>query len=664
MSTALHVFALAAIGVVCLVHGESDASLDAVDQCTVDNWGQPHQTRRPFRSTYTTAIREKCAAEFAKSTPMATTLQNAMVNFYPNTSIYDTFKGIDLVPENNHLFADFPSPWKRNLDASKSKPGSMHGMTCDTPMDDGSTWSVTRIGPMITRGGYDWTQIGWDDVFGLEEKLKRFPDGVYALEQVSVPVLKDGTRLGNPPVHIHHIHVGPKTGVRQRTDLFACLTSSDGEVCYDPTRVFEHHGDYQCTEDEGGLDCLVETIPDGYGKLLTYPLGLEGDINDVRAVDSEPLEWYYELGIRWVPRIAADGTESTIKPINFFNFAGPGDFSLRHQNSYIFTFQAPTDHDNLFWYTGRMPFSGQMLRNKFHAHNKIFKESIFFAASPAELGLTRENKLVPDKPYHTVDIRDGGFNSLDEVKQFIMDNLDASAKAFDTLHGEGYYTSVVDMDNDKSSRLRPRAVCHGVSKLEEVEGYFYDRREPTCCAPWDIERGDIFTVVGFNKKLQHAMGPHTDIKPATFPGHVGWWLSTTNEEEKPISRFGLGMFTQEPNGYLYDIKRMSPYQRLGYQLNGGTISHHNVFFHDQFLGSAILLTLLSHPIVFLILILMLVGILIHRCLKNYVIRVLKKRSPNSSSDDSCPDPEAVIHSVAKAVTNGSEAELINILHKQ
>ena len=89
---------------------------------------------------------------------------------------------------------------------------------------------------------------------------------------------------------------------------------------------------------------MFETIPDGYGKLMKKTLGLEGDLNDVRATGSPPMEWYYELGIKWVPYTAA------IKPIDFHNFAGPGDFNPFNQNNYIFTFQSPTDHDSLFWY--------------------------------------------------------------------------------------------------------------------------------------------------------------------------------------------------------------------------------------------------------------------------------------------------------------------------
>lgn len=53
----------------------------------------------------------------------------------------------------------------------------------------------------------------------------------------------------------------------------------------------------------GDLDCFTESVPDGYGKLLTRPLGVEGDINDIRAPNSTVLEWYYQLAARWVPKL-------------------------------------------------------------------------------------------------------------------------------------------------------------------------------------------------------------------------------------------------------------------------------------------------------------------------------------------------------------------------
>lgn len=64
----------------------------------------------------------------------------------------------------------------------------------------------------------------------MEGKLAKYPHGVYVLEQFSGAVTADGTRLGNPPIHIHHIHVGPSPGVRQRADAVGCVLQ--GKTCY------------------------------------------------------------------------------------------------------------------------------------------------------------------------------------------------------------------------------------------------------------------------------------------------------------------------------------------------------------------------------------------------------------------------------------------------
>jgi hypothetical protein len=91
-----------------------------------------------------------------------------------------------------------------------------------------------------------------------------------------------------------------------------------------------------------------------------------------------------------------------------------------------FVSQSPTDAESIFWYTGRMHHSGTMLRLKQHAHNIIFRESIFFAASPEQLGLTKANKLVPDFPYNVVRTKEAGFGSNAEVKRFILETLERS----------------------------------------------------------------------------------------------------------------------------------------------------------------------------------------------------------------------------------------------
>lgn len=81
-----------------------------------------------------------------------------------------------------------------------------------------------------SQGGYDWIQVGWDNLWDLQAKLKEHPHGIYVLEQFSSAVTADGTRLGHPPIHIHHIHVGPSPGVRQRADAVGCVVG--GQLCY------------------------------------------------------------------------------------------------------------------------------------------------------------------------------------------------------------------------------------------------------------------------------------------------------------------------------------------------------------------------------------------------------------------------------------------------
>jgi hypothetical protein len=86
------------------------------------------------------------------------------------------------------------------------------------------------------------------------------------------------------------------------------------------------------------MDCLTESIPDGYGKLITFPLGLEGDINDVRPPNSTAMEWYYQLSARWVPKLEcsefpqpADDDDSTATPVAEGSAAGaPSESSIAH----------------------------------------------------------------------------------------------------------------------------------------------------------------------------------------------------------------------------------------------------------------------------------------------------------------------------------------------
>jgi hypothetical protein len=555
--------------------------LDVIDQCTFDNWGMPNQKNPPYRKGYNTEIQEACRIQFENNeNPMSEIFETATLNFYKNNADFDQFIGIDMVPENHYLFKS-GSPWGSKLDTTSVPPKTMRGSTCELELEDGTYWTINRIGPFKTHGGYDWTQMGWDNLWNLREKLEKYTDGIYVLDQFSSPVLKDGTRLGNPPIHVHHIHIGPRPGVRQRGEAINCLLND--HKCYDPTRVLEHHGDYEGRKNDVGLDLFSESIPEGYGKLITFQLGLEGDLNDVRPTDSDELEWYYELGGRWVPKNHPAG--KNVKPVSFHNFAGPGEFIPGVQSTYIFTFKNPTKEESIFWYSGRMHHSALMLRNKQHAHNAVYNEAIFFSATPEELGLTRENNLYPEHPSKVILTSTTGFENNTAVRKFILDNLKESInKPYKYIHRRiessndfGEYGKLQNEDsinyiNDYPGRKGrpPKAVCHAINNIEYAEdGYGYDRKEPTCCVNWEFDKGEIFTVVAFNGKLKKGI-IHKDEMPEFFPGHIGWWLSFDTRETPAKSHFSITQYTNNPD-YQYDAKSLRQLDHKVYiYLNHGT----------------------------------------------------------------------------------------------
>jgi hypothetical protein len=164
-----------------------------------------------------------------------------------------------------------------------------------------------------------------------------------------------------------HIIIGPVpangTYVRQKTSAFDCTAFKKKRACFYPDRVLKTHGDYNCVDNDGGLNFRLEKFPQGYGKFIDSALGLEGELNDVWATGSEPLVWYWEIGVRWVP------ADRKLKAASLHNFAGPGTVRPSNQRSLLVTFPVPTAYESIFWYTGRLVHSGELLRLKIHSHN-------------------------------------------------------------------------------------------------------------------------------------------------------------------------------------------------------------------------------------------------------------------------------------------------------
>jgi hypothetical protein len=229
------------------------------------NWGDPAATEPPYASSeyYEREIRLQCQEQWKMNErPMSELLNTATVIHSSNPSRYDSFESTDWIPENKDLYSN-GSPWGPKFDFP-SKKKTVSASSCRIPnIDKIHQWEITRIGPFRTTGGYDWTQIGWDNLWGISDLLETYPEGILLLRQYLSPVLKDGTRVSHPPLHIHHMHIGPSPYVRQRRNPVDCVLRGRG--CWDPVTVVEVHGDDDCRREGNGTshDCRIEHYPTG-----------------------------------------------------------------------------------------------------------------------------------------------------------------------------------------------------------------------------------------------------------------------------------------------------------------------------------------------------------------------------------------------------------------
>lgn len=92
----------------------------------------------------------------------------------------------------------------------------------------------------------------------------------------------------------------------------------------------------------------MEDLPVGYAKLVTGPLTINGELNDVRPAGSPDLEWYYQTAIRWIPKesvmndkinevhvTSSGGSLGAVKPLSMMYMWSPGRFDLSDQSTMV-----------------------------------------------------------------------------------------------------------------------------------------------------------------------------------------------------------------------------------------------------------------------------------------------------------------------------------------
>jgi hypothetical protein len=435
------------------------------------------------------------------------TLKNLHVVYFPSTEAYKNFEGFRLAPKPEHLVhsgsAAFNDPFRRVLDDTEhSKNPALEMVECINEMSNGASWHVQRLGPFISHGNYSWHQFGWQDVFHLSSTLQRHTEGVYITDRFLKAVDGRGHALHNPPIHVHHLHITP--GIEFGRFDWPYEMCALEKKCYFMPYFLEQHGEYECERAEGSDNCVFAPYPEGYGVFVNRPLDFEGEINDARAPDSIPLTWWLQVSIKVKPK-----KNFMMKALSNSLITNIGFFDEKQQDTYEHYFWVPTDRATVFWYTGRMPNSGRLIRNRLHIHQYVHDESFFFFASKEDLSLSEKWEVgLSDRGLtRPIDLSELGYGTFMEVKSFLLSRI----------------TNLnTNLNVDGMDDLQPPAlVCSACRGLEQVDGFEYDRRGRVKCHRWSFRKGDAYTVIAFLNATRQPMGPHQpNFIPPKVPMHL------------------------------------------------------------------------------------------------------------------------------------------------
>lgn len=474
-----------------------------------DRFGYVPSVRTKVYSDEYMQIRGECLQSSSESI-FSTVKNQATVNFYPTTKDFQDFNNYDLIPELTNNYKDARLRHKGSY-GTNNEGIEITFQHCDLSVQGDYTWTVERIGPFISTGGYDWWQIGWEDVFGFEHVLQKHQHGIVADRNVIVPVDSDGNLLGNPPIHVHHIHVSPSPGVRPRNSDVHCGLRP--RPCYNGSWLMEWHGDYQCREEDGGVLCMLESLPEGYGKTIEKTWDIEGELNDVRRRGSEKMEFYLETAIRWRPRNLVNDLKVWSQ---LTNHGVPNRYDTNNQQTYVGTFPSPMAYDSFAWATYIFPGAGKLIRGKAHVHAQYFYKMLWVGGDISRI--IDESYLVPAlQPWIATDVRKHGFTTSSEMSDDFKERIDA----------DSHLTLICLVTND----------------LEVIGSMSYDRMPRTNCREYFFTKDEPYFVVGWNVKKSYPLTldekPDFNgiIVPGTLPQHFGlhfWYEDSMRDSTRVV----------------------------------------------------------------------------------------------------------------------------------
>jgi len=242
---------------------------------------------------------------------------------------------------------------------------------CTQDFEDGR-WHVHRVGPFTTTGGFSWTQLDFWDVGDFEALLKERP-WLSVARVFNGPV--DATLGQRMKLHEHHTHLnwGYQQYPSPEFSIPHCLLGEWDCFNLSPG-IFQHH---PISPDEcASRDLRPHYIP------FTQPAYFHSNENDVRAADSPPWTWFYDVRMFIPNRIPLEGS-----PYSFHMFQNPWKANVAAYTTY----EIPYAVESYMYYTWNHPHDGAIMQI-LHASHGGFKRQMLFDGSPEKLGF---NILLP-----------------------------------------------------------------------------------------------------------------------------------------------------------------------------------------------------------------------------------------------------------------------------
>jgi len=395
-------------------------------------------------------------------------------------------------------------------DVASRYGGQLQSWLCDGP---GETQDH-RIGPFVTTGGYSWVQVSLDDFGRLSSILKKNGGELNLVEAVTTAYDTHGRTIGWPPLHYHHVHIhyGKPFGMRSG---WACLqesiVSNKHENCYQEYSIYDIHSDRQCLPDEGGIGCLGLKIPAGYGIRIDRPLSVYADFNDVRRMESTPLEWYLQATFSWRQ------SDPKLKFLSRYTMNG---WPTSYPGA---TFRVPRE-DSFHLDSFSFPFAGRLVHMSAHHHGTNVLEALLFDATPDELGF---NGLPLSAEISAIPVRVLGMASSVGLRDFLLSRIEAAPP-------RNFATGVAT----RTSHV-PSLKCRSLPRYENVSGSLYTRLPKSCCNPWKFKAHQTITRVILYSTIQEHQH---EIMDTNDRGHHAEYIMFY-ESDDAVSRFSSAIAT-------------------------------------------------------------------------------------------------------------------------